>query len=143
MRHGAFQHQDQRDERLPNPVAMKLKGDLQVTETQHQTVLSFLRNSRTEDHAVAQQSLEAAVADELEAEAAQVALREIGPDAIRRALDDAQHGTGVPDQLVLAVGLRLPAQRLLQVVVEVLARVVVGRVSPSLGGYARPLTCVT
>ncbi|WP_300610527.1 AAA family ATPase [Trebonia sp.] len=54
----------------------KLKGDLQVTETQHQTVLSFLRNSRTEDRAVAQQSLEAAVADELEAEAAQAALRE-------------------------------------------------------------------
>jgi hypothetical protein len=54
----------------------KLKGDLQVTETQHQTVLSFLRNSRTEDRAVAQQSLEAAVVDELEAEAAQAALRE-------------------------------------------------------------------
>ena len=54
----------------------KLKGDLQVTETQHQTVLSFLRNSRTEDRAVAQQSLEAAVADELEAEAVQAALRE-------------------------------------------------------------------
>jgi len=54
----------------------KLKGELQVTETQHQTVLSFLRNSRTEDRAVAQQSLEAAVADELEAETARAALRE-------------------------------------------------------------------
>lgn len=27
-RHGAFRHQDHRDERLPDPVAMKLKGDL-------------------------------------------------------------------------------------------------------------------
>src|SRR5918911_3712918 len=54
--------------------------------------------------------------------------REVGPDALRRALDHAQHGAGPLDQFLLRVRLRLLPQLLLQVVVEVLARVMVGGV---------------
>jgi hypothetical protein len=54
----------------------RLKGELEKTDTEHRNVLAFLRDSRTADRSIAQQELEAAVADELEAQAAQAALRD-------------------------------------------------------------------
>jgi hypothetical protein len=74
-----------------------LKGELGKAETQHQNILAFLRDSRTTDRAVAQQELETAVADELEAEARQASLREdVDPVAdretavLRDLLDEAE-----------------------------------------------------
>ena len=41
----------------------RLKGEVERAETEHQNVLAFLRDSGTASRAVAQQDLEAAVAD--------------------------------------------------------------------------------
>jgi hypothetical protein len=54
----------------------RLKGELEKTDTEHRNILAFLRDSRTADRSVAQRELEAAVADELEAQVAQAALRD-------------------------------------------------------------------
>lgn len=85
----------------------RLKGEIDRADTEHRSILSFLRDSRTASRAVAQQGIDAAVAEELEAEAAQGQLREvIDPVSDRetgvlrdllgeaeRSLDDARRAT--------------------------------------------------
>ena len=75
----------------------RLRGELEKTDTEHRNVLAFLRDSRTSDRSVAQRELEAAVADELEAQAAQAALRDdVNPvtdretAVLRDLLDEAE-----------------------------------------------------
>lgn len=54
----------------------RLKGEVEKTEAEYQSVSAFLRDSGTTSRAIAQQDLEAAVAEELEAAAAQAKLRD-------------------------------------------------------------------
>jgi hypothetical protein len=54
----------------------RLKGDVEKAETEHHSVLAFLRDSGTASRTDAQQDLEAAIAEELEAAAALAKLRE-------------------------------------------------------------------